>query len=298
MVKQIIITGASGFLGRNVIQHFMHQTDTEIIGVSRTNPRFEEIEWIKADISKPLTSLFPSNVKDATVIHCAAKTEDGKLSKTFYSTNVNGTVNALNIAPEGKFIHISSSSIYDLSKPSHNILETEYNLDSYKFYNGYSYSKAVAEQIVLSTNRVSPAISLRPHAIYGAGDTTLIPKIKHRIRNGKLHLPNGGDIEHSLTYVGNVIQAIEKSITADFNKPEAFNITDSNSVNLKETLHQAIPELKKIRTVPSSLVSIAVATGVLSPYEVQQIRYNRTYSLTKAQEFLGYAPCSFDAGLL
>lgn len=288
----VIVTGVSGFVGSCVAAAFVAK-GIEVIGISRSKPKVEGIEWVQADLTKPVSPLLPYSVRTATVVHCAAEASDGKLSPKFYAANVQGTYNALNINPEGKFIHISSSSIYDLSHSSAFTEEEEFKVNGYKFYNGYGYTKALAEAVVLTTPRVIPSVTLRPHAIYGVGDTTLFPKLLQRVKNQALVLPNGGNVLHSLTHVSNVVQAVEKSLNFEAKQNTAFNITDAAPVALNEALKKVLPELKTIRNIPSGLLVKAGKLGLVSEYEIRQVGFNRTYSINKAKALLSYTPTRF-----
>ena len=46
--KRFLICGATGFIGRNVAEHFAQQDDMEVVGVFHDRPSFENpgIEWV------------------------------------------------------------------------------------------------------------------------------------------------------------------------------------------------------------------------------------------------------------
>ncbi len=294
MTEKILITGVSGFVGRNIAKTLLSNPNYEIYGLSRTNPHLEGITYVQGDVRLSQKHLI-SQFRDATIIHCAASTEEGdKNSSVSFDTNVQGTRNMIDVNDQGKFIHISSSSIYNLQHASNNVEEKEFSSGKYKFYNQYGSTKAHAEFIVLNTERAIPAISLRPHAVYGADDTTLFPRIKERINNGKLVLPGGGKTYHSLTHISNLVQAVEKSLKYTPTQPEAFNVTDAQPVLLRTALCAVFDkELQTIKNIPVSVALALAKTGKISTYEIKQLGYNRTYSLDKAKDKLGYTPTVF-----
>ena len=68
--KQILVTGASGFIGSNLIDHLISQKDLKIYGLSRTGIQFESnnYEHISVDMSVPdWTHFLPSRLD--VVIH-------------------------------------------------------------------------------------------------------------------------------------------------------------------------------------------------------------------------------------
>jgi len=53
--KTILICGATGFIGRNVAEHFAKNSSFDVIGVYHQKPPFlhERIRWIQADLTDP-----------------------------------------------------------------------------------------------------------------------------------------------------------------------------------------------------------------------------------------------------
>lgn len=288
----IVVTGASGFAGRNISKYLIQQGH-EVVGLSRSNPHIMGLNFRQTDLTD--ISNLPTEFRTATVVHCAALTADGK-SNDFINTNYFGTINALQINPEGKFIHLSSSSIYDLSTSSELVEEDEFRLDKYKFYNDYSLTKSKAEQYLLDSewNRTVAPISLRPHGIYGEDDTTLLPRLMERIKVGSITLPNGGNVLHSLTNIQNLIHGVEQAMNYDNTTIEAFNITDAEPVLISSAIQSAAKEDIKISSIPTKmLLGIGGRLAGVSEYEARQLGFNRTYSIEKAKTVLGYNPSSF-----
>jgi nucleoside-diphosphate-sugar epimerase len=202
----------------------------------------------------------------------------------------------LRLNPEGRFIHISSSSIYNLGKSSTNITEDDFSMGSYPFYNPYGESKAKAEDALLNgvLGRITPPITLRPHGIYGEDDTTLIPKLRERVKAGTLVLPDGGQVKHSLTNIANLMQAIGLGLLYMPSKPEAFNVTDATPVTIAEAAASVLGNIK-IKGIPTKVLLNPVAKMLgVSQYEVRQLGMERTYDLTKARTVLGYDPSGFE----
>lgn len=293
MVTDVLITGVSGFVGRNLAKELIKDKEYKVFGLSRTNPNIPGLEYIEWDLKVPFPALLKEKFKTTTIIHCAAYAQDKPLNSTFVDTNILGTINALNLNREGKFVHISSSSIYDLKQKSHQVEETSFNT-TYPHYNGYGYTKNVAEQIVLQNPRVIPSITLRPHGVYGEDDTTLFPKIAEKIRNKTLILPNSGKVLHSLTHINNLISAIKLAIHYTPTETSAFNITDKTPILLSEALHQTFGNsLTKIVPLPTWLVPSVKKIGLITEYEHKQIGFERTYNIQKAETLLGYKPTGF-----
>jgi len=77
----------------------------------------------------------------------------------------------------------------------------------------YSESKAEAELMALVANRPSLAVTaIRPHAIWGPGDTQLIGRIVDRARAGRLFVVGGGTALIDTTYVDNAADALVAAV--------------------------------------------------------------------------------------
>jgi nucleoside-diphosphate-sugar epimerase len=291
--ERIIVTGCSGFVGRNTVKMLLSQGH-HVVGFSRSNPNIEGLEFIKFDITDE-NNFNTSEYREATIINTAALTTNDKHGD-FEATNYNSVVKLLSLNPDGKFIHISSSSIYDLGKASEHVKEEDFQLDRYRFYNPYGVYKAKAENALLSgiVERRIPPISLRPHAIYGKDDTTLIPALRERVKNRTLILPDSGRAQHSLTNINNLLQAIELGLSYIPTRPEAFNVTDANPVTIAEAATAVLGDGIAVKGIPTKVLLSFVGKLVgASPYEVRQLGFERTYDLTRAKTLLGYNPSEF-----
>ena len=72
----------------------------------------------------------------------------------------------------------------------------------HRFLSAYSATKAAAELEFAGTD----AVILRPHAVYGPGDRTLLPRVIAAVRGRTLTLPEGAKVDHTLTHVDNVVR--------------------------------------------------------------------------------------------
>jgi nucleoside-diphosphate-sugar epimerase len=290
---RIIVVGCSGFVGRNTVKMLLQQ-GYQVLGFSRTDPKIDGMDFIPFDITDD-ENYKTEAFREATIINTAALTSN-ESKGNFERTNFHSVTKLLTLNPEGRFIHISSSSIYDLSKDSENIAETSFELGAYPFYNPYSEYKAKAEEVLLAgrVERTIHPISLRPHAIYGEDDTTLIPALKERVKNGKIFLPSGGRAKHSLTNIKNLLQAVQLGMSYTPTSPEAFNITDANPVSLAYAVKEALGEHIEVKAIPNKLLLSPVGKLLrVSEYEVRQLGYDRTYNLEKARSELNYEPTGF-----
>jgi len=150
------------------------------------------------------------------VIHLAALVAPKAPWADMMAINVEGTRNALNAAVAGgRFVYISSPSVafHDQASVGVGALAADYS-----GRDGYARSKALAENVVRSESTV-PTVILRPHLVWGPGDTQLIGRIVDRARSGKLVLPDGGRALVDTTYLDDaasgIVAGLDHCITGD-----------------------------------------------------------------------------------
>lgn len=282
---RVVVTGGSGFVGSRVVTA-LRESGHDVTQVGR-RPGADGGSFIRSDFQ---VGRMP-RLGDAAVVHCAAVTEDG-WSDEISETNLRLTEAALELSL-GNFIHVSSSSVYDLSKPSV-AANTDEATGQYCWYNSYGPSKLASEHLVQGSR--SQATILRPHGVYGAGDTTLVPKLRRVARFGMLPLPAGGRAFHQLTWVENLVHAIMAALELSLPGVNTFNIADPEPVTVREAALAAIGRHAVI-DVPLSM-AIAAADVIermpvrshLSRYSVLQLGMDRTYDIEPAKDALGYRP--------
>ncbi len=122
------------------------------------------------------------------VFHVAAKVGYWGREKHYFDINVNGTQNLLSSSKRygvQKFIYTSTPSVIGYN---HNVSNGGQDIPYPNSYlSPYPRTKAKAEKLVLNYNQYQLAtIALRPHLVFGPGDTNLIPLIIQRAIKGKL----------------------------------------------------------------------------------------------------------------
>ncbi len=150
---KVLVTGASGFLGRNVAEKLL-QSGVEVIGFGRriNEPLKEKgVKFIEGDLNN--INLLTKSLKGVdVVVHLAAATTAID-EKTNNLVNVLGTENIVYACKKNKVkkIVFTSSVNAVLQKNSY-----------------YGKSKTLAEKVILTSN--IDYIIFRPELIYGKGD--------------------------------------------------------------------------------------------------------------------------------
>jgi nucleoside-diphosphate-sugar epimerase len=292
---RIVIAGASGTLGSYLAKHLI-TAGHEVIGISRNDPGISGLEFISHDLTKPIKL---SDLSESIVINSAAVTRDG-FSTELLNTNL-AIANYCLAISSGPQILVSSSSVYDLRKPSIQV-STNQATGMYPFLNSYSKSKFESEQMYVREER--EAIILRPHALIGPDDQTLLPRVKGAIRSGVLRLPNGGRAMHEFTSLMNFSQAVELSIDKfekGWSGSITLNVSDGKATSIADAIKSSLlPDSVTISSVPLPIAMAAGLFGELlaivgrepkrSRYTISQLAYDRSYDISETRSFLGYAP--------
>ena len=154
----ILVTGGAGFIGSNFLHHLVRVTDEEIICIDKLTYAADwqyipdSVKFYTIDIaSKFACDYIFSRHKIKIIFHFAAESHVDNSIKDCYPfihTNVNGTVNLLNLALKynvEKFIHISTDEVYGSIEQGSFTEKTNYNPR-----NPYSASKAASDHFVMA----------------------------------------------------------------------------------------------------------------------------------------------------
>jgi nucleoside-diphosphate-sugar epimerase len=207
---QALVTGGGGFLGGAIVKRLLargHQVRT------LTRGDYPALRDLGADTRR-------GDIADAAavgeaaqgcqvVFHVASKIGDWGSYEDFHRTNVTGTQNVLEACRAhgvGRLIYTSTPSVVhsggDIEGADESLPYPEH------FESHYPHTKALAERAVLEANSDAlRTVALRPHLIWGPGDTQLTPRLIQRARKGRLRLVGGGQKLIDTIYIDNAAQA-------------------------------------------------------------------------------------------
>ena len=296
---RVAVTGASGFIGGHVART-LTAMGHEVLSYGRRDAN--ELHDPPPNYASWDVTAGPIATVDVdAVIHSAAHVGDWGRYSTFYAANVDGTRVALESFPRAaRFVHISSSSVY--SDAVHKLgVREDAPIGDCRF-SSYGRTKALAERIVLE--RRPDAIVLRPHIVYGPGDTTLLPRVLAARRFGRLPIPGNGRNRLSVTHIENLVLAIASALTSE--SIGVFNVADAENTTVDELLRTILARVG----VPATIVHVprAVAWQIasllervwpnregrsgppLTRYAVMHLSDDHTLDITRARTLLGYDP--------
>lgn len=298
---RIAVTGASGFVGGWVVRALVER-GAQVWGYGRRREcRLAGAEYLPWDITAGPLRVPPA--VDA-LVHCAGLATDWGEPAGFVRCHVDGTRHVLASFPAPcPVVHISTASVYDAWSDKRGL--SEHAPPARRHLNAYSRTKAAAERIVLERPQ---AILLRPHAIYGPGDTVLLPRLLDAYRGGRLLAAGTGDNRISLTHVANLADAVVLAVEAAIGGRARgiYNIADEAPVRVDEALRAVLAATGRVPRVTYLPRPVAYGLGAmlefihgtlsiqtaprLTRYRVVQIADEYTLDLTRARQQLGYRP--------
>ena len=143
------------------------------------------------------------------IIHGAARVGVVGTQKDFYDTNVTGTRNILHAAERqhiSRLVFVSTPSVAHTGDSLIGAAAGTAEIGRSRSY--YAESKAIAERTVLNArNEDLAVVAIRPHLVWGPGDTQLVGRIVERAASGRLAVIGTGDALVDSTYIDNAISA-------------------------------------------------------------------------------------------
>jgi farnesol dehydrogenase len=314
----ILITGASGFIGRETVQHFSKLGYH--INVLIRNPKNHVF-------SEPSINVIHGDVTDAKSVENAAKNTDVIIhmaamstlwtnrNNLYYEINVGGTKNILDAALKNnsKVIYISTAGVIGPQEGPE--LVNENHQRTVPFFNDYEKSKAQAENLVKDYYEKYglPSIILNPTRVFGPGllsksnSATII--IKKYIDGTWKFIPGNKDAIGNYVFVEDVVQAILLAVQQNI-EGERFIVGGENASwqMFFDKLSKVSGVKNKMYVMPIGLMLTAAHVfdsyskifkkpPLITPPWIKRYTYNWGVDISKARKLLGYNPLSLEKGM-
>jgi len=208
----VLVTGASGLLGRAVATAIV-AAGHEVRTLQRSPSRVEGATDVLGSVTDA-TSVARATAGVDGVVHLAAKVSLAGDPAEFEAVNVGGTLHLLRAAIEhgvGRFVYVSSPSV--AHSGSSIVGDDAEPADPLRAHGDYARTKAQAELLALAADSPELAVvAVRPHLVWGPGDTQLVARIVERARQGRLPLLGKGAALIDSTYIDNAASAIAAAL--------------------------------------------------------------------------------------
>ena len=307
--KNVLVTGGAGFIGSHLVERLLAEKIWRVAVVDDFND-FYAPALKRANVAAHLTDanyrLFEANICDVdalrtlfgenrfdAIVHLAARAgvrPSLRQPKLYAETNVNGTLNLLDLAREynvKQFVFGSSSSVYGENEKVPFSEDDEIS----RPISPYAATKAAGELLCHTYSHLYDirAVCLRFFTVYGARQRPdlAIRRFSQLISDAKpIQVFGDGTTRRDYTFVNDIIQGVRAAIDYDRSMFEVFNLGESETVELRyliELLEKNLGAKALIERQP------------MQPGDVPQ-----TFAdISKARELLGYNPqTKIEAGIV
>ena len=312
-MSRIIVTGGSGFIGTNLVQH-CSDGGHEVLNLDLRHPKNPAApgSFVQADILDPHALLRTVRDFDPTyIVHLAARTDLDGATDGDYESNIRGVSNmvaACKVAPKLKRV-IFASSMY--------VCKLGYiprRDDDYCPHTAYGHSKQVGEQLVRQQAGDAFCWTLvRPTSIWGPWFSVPYRGFFDTVRKGFYVHPKGYEIRRSYGFVLNTVVQISRLLESAEDGTvhgKAFYVADYEPT---DPLHwaQTIADrfgVRQVRRVPVAAMRLGARVGdllksagmgnpPLSSFRLNNLLTNAVFDLEPTRQVAGDLPYTLEQGV-
>ena len=208
---RVLVTGATSLLGRVTAERLIARGDE--VTVMQRRPSGLGCREVLGDIAD-LAVVNRAAAGQDVVVHLAAKVDVVGPWSEYMETNVSGTRHVLAAcrgAGVGRLVHVSSPSV--AHSGSALVGAGAGPADPEHARGRYARSKAIAELEALAADSPGLAVlAVRPHLVWGPGDTQLVGRIVERATTGRLPVIGSGAALIDSTYIDNAATALVAAV--------------------------------------------------------------------------------------
>jgi nucleoside-diphosphate-sugar epimerase len=293
---KILITGATGFLGNDLVRRLAGEGHEVVCSVRNSSDTGKlsgiDTSLVYADIrdGRAFSDVLAASCPDV-VYHCAARVWDADEKKLF-DDNVKGTAEVCAACYRNnveKFVYLSSVAVV-----SGNDAAPLTDEMPFKCSDAYGRSKAEAEKIVLSYREKGLKTAIfRPCMVYGENEPHALGRIMQSIMRRKMPILDVPEMDSklALVYVGNVTEALLSALDKSEAFYGTFMIADKEVITIRKFIEIIADEIgaKRPFVIPGWMVNAArILPSVRG--KMERIFKDRVYDISRITDILGYAP--------
>ena len=300
-MKKILICGATGFIGKNLLRHYAEQ-DYEIRATYHNSEPLSEqypsVEWVNCDLRS--TEQVKAVLEDVDIVMQFAATTTGAkdiVSKPYIHVTDNALMNSILLRESFEqgvehFIFPSCTVMYQKSNTA--LKESDYNPSDkiLPFYFGAGHTKVYLENMCkfyAGLGKTKHTV-IRHSNIYGPHDKfdlekshvtgATITKVMSS-KNGKVVVWGTGEESRDLLYVEDLLSFIDLAIDKQEESYELFNVGIGQPIKIKNLVREVIECSGKDLSIEHDLAMPTVPTSLFldCSYAKSQLGWEPRYSL-------------------
>jgi nucleoside-diphosphate-sugar epimerase len=307
--KNILVTGATGFIGGHLTERLARTEGATVTALSRSADKLAALEPLGARLVQGHVT-DPAAVRRAiegcqVVFHCAGLMHDGAADhQKFRQVNVEGTRQVLQAAVEAgieRVVHLSSIAVYGISPRDGTNEKDPHRPCGMPYFD----SKIEAEQVAQSVfeQKGLPLVIIRPANVYGPRSSFWTVGLLMMIKSGDITLIDDGRGMSNHLYVDNLVDAMVLAARNGSVVGQAFIVTDDLRTNWNDFLNYyarmlgrgALGSMGKARAYLTAtwMQTAARITGCPPSLTYDAIRLwtqSASFDIAATRRKLGYTP--------
>jgi nucleoside-diphosphate-sugar epimerase len=305
--QPILVTGATGFIGRRLVARLVAEgraVRALVLPSETVDPAWGAVEVRRGDVTDR-AAVAAALDGARTLLHLAAVVGDWGDEALFQRVTVGGTRHLLEAAARGTRVVLASSVVVYGDAVARDTCDEEHAFG--RALGAYSRSKQAQERLAweLARARDLALTVVRPTNVYGPGSRPWVHDVVAQLRRGLPALIGGGGGNAGLCHVDNVVEAFVLAAKTERAAGRAYNASDGSDV----TWARYFDDLARIAGAPPprSLPRAVAAVGAracetawtigrlkgrppLTREALNLIGSNHRVPIDRARAELGYAP--------
>ena len=279
MNKRIVVCGATGFIGRNMVEYFAGQEGYEVIGVHHKRPPFEYpgVQWVQGDLTN--TEDVERCLEGADILIQAAATTSGSkdiLSRPHIHVTDNAVMNSLlfRAAFDKHIKHVvffSCTLMYQSSEAPQVEADFDANQPLLPAYFGAGWTKIYLEKMCEFFARISDVkfTAIRHSNIYGPYDKfdldrshffgATVTKVM-TAKDNKLVVWGKGEEKRDLLYVADLVDFVQRVVERQQTSFELYNCGSGEAVAVKDVVKKMVEKSGRTLTIEHDLTKTSIPT--------------------------------------
>jgi nucleoside-diphosphate-sugar epimerase len=254
--KEVLITGATGWLGRGLVEALIHGLP-DVEGLRQSDPQLKiqalilpgEDPTALSRISDRITTVsgdirnrqdcrrFCENARDGILFHTAGVIHPRRV-RDFYEVNVDGARNLLAAAIAGgvrRAVVVSSNSPCGANPSPDHLFDEQSPYHPYRHYGRSKMQMELDVREQQQTGQIETVI-VRPPWFYGPFQPPRQTQFFRMVRDGKAPVVGGGENRRSMGYIDNVAQGLIRAAQVERANGQTYWIADDRPYSMNEII--------------------------------------------------------------